>query len=88
VALAPQILKIRRTGERDVSYPMIFLYLPGLSPWPVYGIMIRAGAVVAANGAAVCPVSICLGMKWKYECVPQRREKTPAPDPQADGSYA
>jgi len=30
VAFVPQILKIRRQGSEDLSYPMLLLYLTGI----------------------------------------------------------
>jgi len=65
-AFIPQILKIRRSGGRDVSYGMLLLFLVGVVLWLAYGIVIRAGAVIAANGIATCLVSICLVLKSKY----------------------
>ena len=72
IAFVPQIIKVRRSGGRDLSYAMLFLYLIGVSLWLVYGLMIHAAAVIAANVAAICLVSLCVGMKWKYERMPRK----------------
>ena len=52
MAFVPQILKIRRSGGRDLSYPMLSLYLGGVLLWLGYGLMIRAQAIILANAAA------------------------------------
>ena len=67
VAFVPQLLKIRRSGGRDLSYPMLFLYVTGVALWLVYGLILSAPELIAANAIAVCLVSACLVMKWRYE---------------------
>jgi len=81
IAFVPQIIKVRRSGGRDLSYAMLFLYLIGVSLWLVYGLMIQAAAVIAANVAAVCLVSVCIGMKWKYERMPRKHHTESSPNP-------
>jgi 5'-nucleotidase len=49
VAFVPQIAKLRKQGGKDLSYPMLFLYLVGVLLWLVYGIQVHAAAVVWAN---------------------------------------
>ena len=63
VAFVPQIVKLRRQGGKDLSYPMLFLYLTGVLLWLVYGLMIHAAAVIWANAAAVFLVGICIVLK-------------------------
>lgn len=46
VAFVPQILKIRRQGGADLSYPMLLLYLTGIVLWLVYGLMLHAAAII------------------------------------------
>ena len=86
IAFVPQILKIRRTSGRDLSYPMLFLYLLGVSLWLACGIMIRARAVVA-NGLAVGLVSGPIAMKWKYERLPGWKAPIRTSARRVDGSH-
>ena len=62
-AFIPQIVKIRRQGGRDLSYPMLFLYLTGIVLWLIYGLMIHAAAVIRAN--AVTPLLVGLALVLK-----------------------
>src|SRR5713226_6913437 len=48
-AFVPQIAKLRKQGGKDLSYPMLFLYLTGVLLWLVYGVRVQAAAVVWAN---------------------------------------
>jgi MtN3 and saliva related transmembrane protein len=66
-AFLPQLLKIRRSGGRDLSYAMLFLYLIGVIFWLVYGTMLRATELIVANAVAICLVSACIGMKWRMQ---------------------
>lgn len=63
VAFVPQILKIRRQGGRDLSYPMLLLYLMGIILWLVYGLMLPAAAVIWANAATAVLVAIAIVLK-------------------------
>jgi MtN3 and saliva related transmembrane protein len=56
----PQILKIRRQGGKDLSYPMLFTYLFGLLLWLAYGIAKHANAVVVANAVSSLLVLIAI----------------------------
>lgn len=63
LAFVPQIQKIWKTGGRDVSYPMLMLYLVGVTLWLAYGLLIGAKAVIAANAASIVFVGICIALK-------------------------
>ena len=63
VAFVPQILKIRRQGGEDLSYPMLLLYLTGIVLWLVYGLMLHAAAVIWANAATTILVGIAIVLK-------------------------
>jgi MtN3 and saliva related transmembrane protein len=69
IAFVPQIAKIRRQGGRDLSYPMLFLYLTGIVLWLVYGFMIHAAAVIWANAATSLLIAVALVLKATH---PQR----------------
>jgi MtN3 and saliva related transmembrane protein len=62
-AFIPQILKIRRQGGGDLSYPMLFLYLTGILLWLVYGLMQRDPAIIWANAATALLVAVALVLK-------------------------
>ncbi len=62
-AFIPQILKIRRQGGGDLSYPMLFLYLTGILLWLAYGLMLHAAAIIWANVATALLVAIALVLK-------------------------
>lgn len=62
-AFLPQIWKIRRQGGDDLSYPMLFLYLFGIILWLIYGMLLRAAAVIWANAATAVLVTIALMLK-------------------------
>jgi MtN3 and saliva related transmembrane protein len=62
-AFIPQIIKIRRQGGNDLSYPMLFLYLTGVVLWLVYGLLLHAAAVIWANAATTLLVMVALLLK-------------------------
>jgi len=66
VAFVPQILKIRRQGGEDLSYPMLLLYLTGIVLWLVYGLMLHAAAVIWANAVTSLLVGIAIVLKATY----------------------
>jgi MtN3 and saliva related transmembrane protein len=65
-AFIPQILKIRRQGGGDLSYPMLFLYLTGVLLWLAYGLMLHAAAIIWANGATALLVAIAILLKASH----------------------
>lgn len=65
-AFIPQILKIRKQGGGDLSYPMLLLYLTGIVLWLVYGLMLHAAAVIWANAATALLVAIAIVMKGSH----------------------
>jgi MtN3 and saliva related transmembrane protein len=62
-AFVPQVLKIWKQGGRDLSYGMLSLYLIGVILWLVYGILLRAQAVIIANVATAILITIATGLK-------------------------
>jgi MtN3 and saliva related transmembrane protein len=68
-AFVPQILKIRKQGGEDLSYPMLFLYLIGVLLWLAYGVFLHAGAVIWANGLTSLLIIIALALKASYHAV-------------------
>ncbi len=63
LSFIPQLTKIRRQGGRDLSYAMLALYLTGLVLWLVYGLYLRAPAIIAANGVSILLVVAAIVMK-------------------------
>ena len=63
VAFVPQIVKLRKQGGKDLSYPMLFLYLTGVLLWLVYGIRVHATAVVWANALSGVLVLVSIVLK-------------------------
>ena len=57
VAFVPQIVKLRKQGGKDLSYPMLFLYMAGVLLWLVYGIQVHAAGetVVTERQIAAVP---------------------------------
>jgi MtN3 and saliva related transmembrane protein len=66
VSFIPQIVKIRRQGGGDLSYPMLALYLTGTFLWLVYGLMLHADAVILANAATFVLVVVAVLLKATY----------------------
>ena len=76
----PQILKIRRQGGDDLSYPMLFVYLTGTLLWLTYGLILHAAAVIWANAATAVLVLVAIVLKatWSPKGRPARQAR-PAP---------
>ena len=47
--LCLQIVKIWKQGGRDVSYAMLTFFLVGVLLWFVYGVVVKAEAVIITN---------------------------------------
>ena len=76
-AYIPQILKIRKQGGEDISYPMLFLYLAGILLWLFYGLMLRAPAIIWANAVTSALVIVAIALKWTMA---QRIRQARGPD--------
>jgi|ERR1700730_1739184 len=63
VAFVPQIIKIWKTGGKDVSYLMLSLYVAGVTLWLCYGLAIGAKALSFANAASILFAGTCLVLK-------------------------
>jgi MtN3 and saliva related transmembrane protein len=74
-AFIPQILKIRRQGGNDLSYPMLCLYLTGILLWLAYGVMIHAAAVIWANAATALLVLVALVLKATHPAARRAQEE-------------
>lgn len=67
IAFVPQIRKILKTDEKSVSYPMLTLYLIGVSLWLGYGLTVGATVLSLANAASILFASACIWLKWMKE---------------------
>jgi len=57
LAFVPQLLSMRKHGSAELSSAMLAMYLAGLGLWLVYGLMIGAAPVIAANAVSIVVVS-------------------------------
>ncbi len=67
MTLLPQLLKMRRSGARDLSYQMLYLYLVGVLLWLVYGMMMHSIPLMISNALATCLAIACIATKWKSD---------------------
>ncbi len=65
-AFVPQILKIRKQGGEDLSYPMLAVYLAGILLWLWYGLLFHAPAVIWANVVTAFLVGTSIVMKVSH----------------------
>ena len=63
VSFVPQIIKIWKQGGRDVSYAMLTFFLVGVLLWFVYGMVVKAQAVIITNLATAVLIAIAMGLK-------------------------
>jgi MtN3 and saliva related transmembrane protein len=82
-AFIPQILKIRRQGGDDLSYPML-LYITGTLLWLAYGLLIHAAAVIWANSLTAILVATAMAMKATYSPKTLARKERPEAAQEAD----
>jgi MtN3 and saliva related transmembrane protein len=69
-AFIPQIVKIKRQGGDDLSYPMLVFYLTGVLLWLIYGLLLHAPEVIWANGLTALLVVVAIALKATH---PSRR---------------
>jgi MtN3 and saliva related transmembrane protein len=62
-AYIPQIVKIKRQGGNDLSYPMLAFYLTGVLLWLAYGLLLQASEVIWANGVTAFLVVVAIILK-------------------------
>lgn len=67
VAFLPQAIKAFRTrSTKDISLSMWLLLCAGVACWLVYGLMVRAGPVIAANLVTLLLVGAVLILKLRH----------------------
>jgi MtN3 and saliva related transmembrane protein len=62
-AFVPQVIKMWKQGGRDLSYGMLALYLIGAILWFMYGVLVRAEAVVITNFATAIVIALATAIK-------------------------
>jgi len=63
----PQVVKTARTrSARDLSTPMLLIFLAGLSLWAVYGLETDSPPLIVTNLATIALVAAILAMKVKF----------------------
>ncbi|MCX8098861.1 MAG: SemiSWEET transporter [Casimicrobiaceae bacterium] len=82
IAFVPQVLRVwRRRSARDLSWAMMTIFTTGVGLWLVYGLLLGAPAIIAANAVTfVLTLALCV-MKWRFN-------HTPAPPAAAAQSHA
>jgi 5'(3')-deoxyribonucleotidase/uncharacterized protein with PQ loop repeat len=58
LAFLPQLFKMKKQGPAELSTAMLAMYLAGLGLWLVYGLLVGAVPVIAANAASMIIVSV------------------------------
>jgi MtN3 and saliva related transmembrane protein len=75
VAYVPQAVKTWRQGGRDLSYGMLVLYLTGVVLWLLYGLLIRAEAIIVTNVVTAVLIAIIMVLKaWREKVAPAPRD--------------
>ena len=66
IAFLPQAIKAFRTrSTKDMSLTMWLMLFTGISCWLIYGILVRAGPVIAANAVTLVLVGAVLVLKLR-----------------------
>jgi 5'-nucleotidase len=63
LSFVPQVLKIRRQGGDDLSYPMLVVFWTGVMLWLAYGILMKSPAIIVANLATGFLVLLAILLK-------------------------
>jgi MtN3 and saliva related transmembrane protein len=67
ITFLPQVIRIWQTkSAKDLSAPMLFLLILGVSMWLAYGIIIKNTPVIYTNSMVLLMSFIMLFFKWKF----------------------
>ena len=67
IAFVPQVLQVWRTrSARDISIGMYSVFLVGVALWLVYGLLLGAWPIVAANAITLALAIAILVMKLRF----------------------
>jgi MtN3 and saliva related transmembrane protein len=68
ISFVPQLLRVwRLKSARDISLTMFLIFSLGVFLWLVYGIFIRSGPIMLANGATLALSLAILALKLRYD---------------------
>lgn len=68
ISFLPQAVKSWKLKEtKDISFPMLFTLLLGISFWLIYGIGIGDFPLMISNTITLLIISIVMGLKIKYK---------------------
>ncbi|WP_142847547.1 SemiSWEET transporter [Telmatospirillum sp. J64-1] len=66
LAFLPQVIKAWRTRQtRDISLTMFVTFCLGVALWLVYGLMLNAWPLIAANGITLVLAGTILALKLR-----------------------
>jgi MtN3 and saliva related transmembrane protein len=67
ITFLPQVIKIWQTkSAKDLSAPMLFLLITGVSMWLAYGIFLKDVPIIYTNSTVLFMSFIMLFFKFKY----------------------
>jgi len=67
IAFIPQVWRVWQTrSARDLSLSMYLIFTSGVALWLLYGIMLGALPIIAANGITLLFAGTVLAMKLKF----------------------
>lgn len=74
-AFIPQALKVYKTKRtNDISLGMFVLMSSGVFGWLIYGILLNAWPVIAANTVTFLLAFFILVLKIRYDVIPLRKK--------------
>ncbi|MBI1175724.1 MAG: hypothetical protein GC139_10750 [Sideroxydans sp.] len=66
-AFVPQVWQIWRTrSTHDISFGMYAIFTAGVACWLIYGMLLGAWPIIAANGITLLLAGMVLAMKWRF----------------------
>ncbi|MEK6923419.1 MAG: SemiSWEET transporter [Nanoarchaeota archaeon] len=67
IAFLPQVIKTwKDKSTKDISLITYSLFVAGVATWLIYGILLNAWPVIAANTATFILATLILALKIKY----------------------
>ena len=68
ITFLPQVIQIWKTrSARDISMPMLFLLILGVTMWLVYGLLVWDAAIIYTNSMVLIMSLIMLVFKIKFK---------------------
>jgi MtN3 and saliva related transmembrane protein len=67
ISFVPQVHKAWRTKRcDDLSWTMLLTFAAGVFLWLIYGLMLRASPIIAANACTLALVLLIVAMKSRF----------------------